>query len=160
MKGFNFYLGKVKTQNVNVLSWNGNAFLISYEDHKSFFDNGNLLMLVMRMLQMCLGEELAQYSLTGVKIVRDPETGKTHRVSNAAQKLPDELRLELQDFIVKTELMKYYPEILADFDRYFKTVLSKSFNRFQDKARKRKDAAAKKQATKGIEVILTYHECV
>ena len=144
MTRFKFYLDKLKVGPI-VISWNSQQFTIRYDEFTSIFNNGNLLMLVISILEMCLGENLSGYTLTGIRQVKDPESGKVSRVSNAAHKLPEDLKVEIKNFILNSQLMTNYPEILADFDRYFKTILSKSLNRVQDKLRKRKDAAAKKQ---------------
>ena len=145
MNGFKFYLEKLKVCPI-VISWNSQQFTILYEEFPNIFNNGNLLMLVISILQKCLGsEDLSQYTLTGRRQVKDPESGKSSWVTNAANKLPEDLKLEIRNFILNSELMRNHPDILADFDRYFKTILTKSFNRVHDKMKKRKVAADKKR---------------
>ena len=104
---------------------------------------GHLLFLATNILQEFLGEDLTPWTLTGQRQVRIQ--GRIQKIKDGAIQLPDELKDQISNFILKSHILINYPVILENFGRFYNVLLTKIFNRVQDKLRKQKVAAENKQ---------------
>ena len=102
-------------------------------------------MLVQQIMKQCLEGKLSEYTLTGERQIKDA-SGRLTKVSNAAKKFPEELKQNIKNFILDTEMLVKHSELLDMhmFDSYMNSVFTKAFNREQDKLRKQKVADAKR----------------
>ncbi len=149
LKGFKFYLDKLR-KHPGILEFNGKVIHVTLEDKRFVkpLNAGHMLMLATILLQEFLGEDLSAYTLTGQRQVWI--NGRMQKVKDAATPLPDELKDQISNFILKSHILINYPVILENFDRYFKALVTKIFNRIHDKLQKRKVAAGKHQRKKDI----------
>ena len=72
----------------------------------------------------------------------DPNTGKSSKIPNIANKLPEDLRLKIANFFRQMELLAFHQDILKNFDSYLTCVSTKAFNLRQHRSKKRMDAIA------------------
>ena len=56
----------------------------------------------------------------------DPKTGKSSKIPNIANKLPEDLRLKIANFFRQMELLAFHQDILNNFDSYLNCVFTKA----------------------------------
>ena len=134
-------LKKLKQMN-HCINYNGCQIFV-HQDEKlvKCLEDGNLQMMVTNLLKKIL-PNVEEYNLTGRTFTRD-----FVHFENGAKPLPFVLRMEINHFIVATELLKNYPWLTSDLDSFMSRVYTKSFNTVRD-AQNARNRSKRKTAKK------------
>ena len=134
-------LKKLKQMN-HCINYNGCQIFV-HQDQKlvKYLEDGNLQMMVTNLLKKIL-PNVEEYNLTGRTFTRD-----FVHFENGAKPLPFVLRMEINHFIVATELLKNYPWLTSDLDSFMSRVYTKSFNTVRD-AQNARNRSKRKTARK------------
>ena len=141
-RNLNLYLEKAKLCSPYRFQFNEQIFEIHYADLQKFVKDGNILSIVTFLLKLTLGDCLDEYTLTGCRQLTDPITGKSRKCPGTAKKMPEDLKVNIKDYIRQMEFLIYHQDITDNLDAYINTVFTKAFNRRQNMIKKRIDAAA------------------
>ena len=142
-RDLHLYLTEIKNSHYD-LTFNDESYRVHFVDIQHFTRNGNILMLVQHLMKQCLDGKLTQYTLTGQRQLKTRSDGRSTKVKDAAKIFPEELKQNIKQFVLDTQILMNHPELLDIFDSYMNTIFTKAFNREQDKERKQREAAAKR----------------
>ena len=90
-------------------------------------NNCSLLLFQVTYVLKKMLPNVEEYNLTGRTFTRD-----FVGIQNGAKPLPFELKMEINHFIVVTELLTNYPLLTNDLDSFMQRVYTKSFNTVRD----------------------------